>query len=167
MKSSVRSLCILVLVCLTTISSTVWADTIPGRVVSVSDGDTVNVLDADKVLHKIRLAGIDAPEKQMPFGNRAKELLSDLVFNKDVIVDTKKVDRYGRRVGKILVNGRNANLAMISGGLAWHYKAYQQEQTAAARSLYSDAEDRARGLRLGLWGDRDPVAPWEWRKLSR
>ena len=79
------------------------ADTITGRVVGVADGDTVTVLDADKVQHKIRLAGIDAPEKAQAFGNRSKQNLSDLVFGKDVRVDWDKRDRYGRIVGKVWV----------------------------------------------------------------
>ena len=80
-----------------------YADTITGRVVGVADGDTVTVLDAEKVQHKIRLAGIDAPEKSQPFGNRSKQNLSDLVFQKDVRVDWDKRDRYGRIVGKVMV----------------------------------------------------------------
>ena len=79
------------------------ADTITGRVVGVADGDTVTVLDADKVQHKIRLAGIDAPEKAQAFGTRSKQNLSDLVFGKDVRVDWDKRDRYGRIVGKVWV----------------------------------------------------------------
>ena len=93
-----------------------------GKVVSVADGDTITVLDDTKVQHKIRLAGIDAPERKQPFGQRAKEQLSDLVFGKTVQVETEKVDRYGRQIGKVLIDGRDANLAMVTSGMAWHYK---------------------------------------------
>lgn len=81
------------------------AATIDGRVVGVADGDTVTVLDADKVRHKIRLSGIDAPEKKQPFGQRSKQSLSDLVFGMAVTVESDKRDRYGREVGKVMVDG--------------------------------------------------------------
>lgn len=105
------------------------AATIKGKVVAVADGDTITVLDANKVQHKIRLAGIDAPEKTRPFGQASRQSLSDLVHGKTVTVDTEKADRYGREVGKILVDGMDANLAQVKRGLAWHYKAYAREQT--------------------------------------
>jgi endonuclease YncB( thermonuclease family) len=100
------------------------AATITGKVVAVADGDTITVLDADKVQHKIRLGGIDAPEK----GRASKRSLSDLVYGKTVVIDTDKTDRYGREVGKVLVDGVDANLEQVQRGLAWHYKAYQREQ---------------------------------------
>jgi hypothetical protein len=109
------------------------ATTIVGRVVSVADGDTITVLDTAKTQHKIRLAGIDAPEKSQPFGNRSKLSLSDLVFSKSVLVDTDKVDKYKRNVGKVLVDGVDANLEQIKRGMAWHYKAYEREQSALDR----------------------------------
>lgn len=143
------------------------AGTIEGRVVSVADGDTVTVLDADKVQHKIRLSGIDAPEKKQPFGQRSKESLSDLVFNKTVMVDTDKKDRYGREVGKILVGGIDANLEQVTRGFAWHYKTYEREQSANDRRLYDFAENEAKTARRGLWQDADPVPPWDFRKAKR
>lgn len=143
---------------------TCQAGTIIGRVVGVTDGDTVTVLDSGKVQHKIRLAGIDAPEKKQAFGNRSKESLSDLVFNKPVTVDTGKADRYGREVGKIIVNGLDANLEQVKRGFAWHYKAYRREQSANDRKLYDFAESEARAAKRGLWRDAEPIPPWEWRK---
>jgi endonuclease YncB( thermonuclease family) len=86
------------------------AATITGKVVAVADGDTITVLDANKVQHKIRLGGIDAHEKTQPFGQTCRQSLSDLVYGKTVSVDTDKPDRYGREVGKILVGGMDANL---------------------------------------------------------
>jgi endonuclease YncB( thermonuclease family) len=106
----------------------VHADTLLGKVIHVADGDTITVLDANKVQHKIRLSGIDAPEKAQPFGDKAKQSLSDLVFGKPVSVETDKTDRYGREVGKVLVDSVDANLEQVRRGLAWHYKAYQREQ---------------------------------------
>jgi endonuclease YncB( thermonuclease family) len=143
------------------------AATIEGLVVAVADGDTVTVLDADKVQHKIRLAGIDAPEKKQDFGQRSKQSLSDLVFSKTVAVETDKKDRYGREIGKVLVNGVDANLEQVQRGFAWHYKAYEREQSANDRKLYDFAESEARAAKSGLWRDAEPVPPWDYRKAKR
>ena len=143
------------------------AGTIEGRVVGVADGDTITVLDADRVQHRIRLGGIDAPEKRQAFGARSKESLSDLVFSKTVTVETGKIDRYGRAIGKVLVDGIDANLQQVSRGFAWHFKAYEREQSANDRQLYDFAQGEAKGARRGLWQDAEPVAPWDWRKERR
>lgn len=140
------------------------AETIQGKVVRVADGDTIMVLDQAKTQHKIRLSGIDAPEKGMPFGQKSKQHLSDLVAGRMVMVETIKVDRYKRNVGKVLLDGQDANLAQVEAGFAWHYKAYQREQSPADRHVYSQAEERAREAKKGLWLDREPEPPWEWRK---
>ncbi len=140
------------------------AETITGRVVGVADGDTITVLDADKVQHKIRLSGIDAPEKKQPFGNRSKESLSELAFDKTVNVETEKRDRYGRQIGKVLVNGRDVNLVQVERGMAWFYRQYQREQSPNDRRLYEAAEDAARADKRGLWRDADPMPPWEFRR---
>ena len=145
-----------------TLSFPAWADFI-GNVVGVADGDTITVLDADKVQHKIRLTGIDAPEKKQPFGNRSKQSLSDMVFNKIVTVETDKRDRYGRELGKVLVGGMDANLEQVREGMAWHYKAYERTQSATDRQAYADAENEAKAANRGLWVDADPMPPWEWR----
>lgn len=139
------------------------AATIEGRVVGVADGDTVTVLDDARTQHKIRLSGIDAPEKKQPFGQRSKESLSELVFSKTVTVETSKRDRYGREVGKVLVDGVDANLEQLKRGMAWHYKAYVREQSPRDRVLYSEAEEIARMGRVGLWRDETPQPPWEFR----
>lgn len=139
------------------------AETITGRVVAVADGDTITVLDASKTQHKVRLAGIDAPEKKQPFGQRSKESLGDLVFNREVQVETTKRDLWGRQIGKVLVDGLDANLEQIKRGMAWHYKAYQREQSVADRQAYAEAEEAARGARMGLWKDAQPVPPWDFR----
>ena len=140
---------------------------IEGRVVGITDGDSVTVLDIDKVQHKIRLAGIDAPEKGQDFGNRSKESLSELVYDHIVLVETEKKDRYGRDVGKVLVQGVDASLVQVQRGLAWHYKAYEREQSANDRKLYDFAESEARASRRGLWVAPDPVAPWKFRRKKR
>jgi endonuclease YncB( thermonuclease family) len=139
------------------------ATTITGLVVGVADGDTITLLDANKVQHKIRLAGIDAPEKRQPFGNRSKESLSELAYDKTVTVETDKRDKYGRQVGKVLVNGHDVNLVQIERGMAWFYRQYQREQSPNDRRLYESAEDTAKVAKLGLWRDPEPIAPWEFR----
>lgn len=143
------------------------ADTLQGRVVAVSDGDTVTVLDSMNTQFKIRLMGIDAPEKKQAFGNKSKESLSNLVFNKQVTVEYSKKDKYGRTVGKIIVDGIDANLEQVKAGMAWHHKKYQKEQSVDDRSIYALAEDQARSERRGLWVDGEPKPPWEWRKQQK
>lgn len=148
----------------------VWtesAEILVGRVVGVSDGDTITVLDAQRVQHKVRLAGIDAPEKSQPFGNSAKESLSDLVFGKTVTVEHSRVDRFGRVVGKVLVGDVEANLAQVRAGMAWHYKEYEREQSVVARVKYAYAENVARQRRIGLWRDTNPTPPWDFRRVQR
>lgn len=144
-------------------SSAPLADTLQGRVIGVADGDTVTILDASNTQLKIRLMGIDAPEKKQPFGNKSKEALSALIFNKQVVVESSKRDKYGRTVGKILVNGIDANLEQVKAGLAWHYKQYEREQSLDDRAAYSQAEEQARKEHVGLWVDTDPTPPWNWR----
>lgn len=143
------------------------AGTLVGEVVGLADGDTVTVLDARKTQHKIRLAGIDAPEKGMPWGQKSKEALSDRVYRRTVTVEWHKQDRYGRLIGKILVDGQDANLAQVADGMAWHYKEYAQEQAPDDRARYAQAELDARSARHGLWAESDPIPPWAWRKMKR
>jgi endonuclease YncB( thermonuclease family) len=143
------------------------AQTLVGRVVAIADGDTLTVLDDQKTQHKIRLAGIDAPERKQPFGQVSKQYLSSLVSGQSVEVKIEKQDRYRRSIGKVLVNGRDANLALVTAGLAWHYKKYQNEQNLSDRLLYSSAETQARQERRGLWSNQKPVAPWAWRGGER
>lgn len=151
-----------VLVCGLAHGETLW-----GRVVGVADGDTVTVLDESKVQHRIRLAGIDAPEKRQDFGTRSSQSLSELVFHKAVRVEYAKKDRYGRIVGKVLVNNMDASLVQIKRGMAWHYKAYEREQSPEDRALYAQSETDAQNALRGLWGGKSPVAPWEFRKNRR
>jgi len=140
------------------------ANELYGRVVGISDGDTITVLVAPKTQHKIRLAGIDAPERRQAFGQQSKQSLSELVFNREVVVETTKKDRNGRDIGKVLVDGLDVSLEQVRRGLAWHYKAYQREQPPEDRVSYAAAEEDARRLRLGLWQDAQPVPPWELRR---
>lgn len=149
------------------LSHATHADTLHGRVIGIADGDTLTILDANRDQHRIRLAGIDAPEKKQPFGQASKQSLSDLAYDRDVDVDWHKTDRYDRIIGKVLVSGVDANLIQIKKGMAWHYKKYEGEQSVADRRAYAAAEERAKQQRHGLWWEQVPIAPWDWRKGSR
>ncbi len=138
-----------------------------GRIVSIADGDTVTLLDADKRQHKIRLSGIDAPEKKQSFGNRSRLHLGALVFGKQVTADCPRTDRHKRAICRIDVGGIDASLAQLEAGMAWHYKQYARQQGLLERILYAKAEDSARDARRGLWTDPAPVAPWAFRKAKR
>ena len=120
------------------------AELLVGKVVGVSDGDTITVLDANKTEYKIRLMGIDAPEKSQDFGNQSKRALSDYIYQKEVNVEYKKLDKYKRKVGKVIMDNQDVCLAMIELGMAWHYKDYEKEQSKLDRDLYSQAELKAR-----------------------
>jgi len=144
-----------------------WAGTITGKVIAVTDGDTIKVLEAQNIQYKVRLAGIDAPESKQAYGTRSKTSLSDLVFGKTVTVEFSKHDRYGRVVGKVLYEKADIDLQQVEVGLAWHYKQYAREQSTSDRQLYAAAEDRARAAHLGLWHEPNPVPPWEWRRSAK
>jgi endonuclease YncB( thermonuclease family) len=113
---------------------------------------------------RIRLAGIDCPERRQAFGTRAKQALAERVAGKEVTVEWEKRDRYGRVVGKVVSGGEDIDLALVREGMCWWYRKYAHEQSPADRVLYEDAETKARGKRLGLWRDPNPVPPWEWRR---
>jgi endonuclease YncB( thermonuclease family) len=148
-------------------------------VVGVSDGDTITARCGEPGAYeqiRVRLAGIDAPEKGQPFGERAKQAMSDLTFGRQARLECHKTDRYGRSVCNVWVAPASATsgpltldagLAMVTAGMAWWYRAYSSEQTPDARGQYEFAETEARARRAGLWADSDPVAPWEWRKAKR
>jgi endonuclease YncB( thermonuclease family) len=140
------------------------AHLLEGKVVSVADGDTVTVLDDQKEQHKIRLLGIDAPEKSQAFGEKSKQSLRDMVHGKRVQVTYAKRDKYGRIVGKVMLDDEDICHQQIKRGLAWHYKKYQNEQTPEDRDTYSESENAARSQKLGLWTDAQPLAPWDFRK---
>ena len=133
-----------------------------GRVVSVIDGDTVTVLTEDNVQHRIRLNGIDAPEKYQAFGGKARQHLGDLVYKKEVTVTLFGKDKYGRDIGQIATDELDdVNAIMIQDGFAWHYVKYYPSAEYAA--LQEEAQDNNRGL----WADSNPIPPWEFRKWKR
>lgn len=144
-----------------------FAEQLQGKVIKVTDGDTVNILTDDNQTHKIRLSGIDAPEKSQAFGNKSKLALADDIYGRTVTVEFNKRDKYQRIVGKIMFNGKDVNLTQIMRGLAWHYKKYESEQEVEDRSIYANAEYIAQRNKTGLWFDANPIPPWEFRKLNR
>ena len=150
-------------VLLSTAQLSAIAEIINGKVVGVADGDTVTVLDSAKVQYKIRLTGIDAPEKAQPYGQVSKKSLSDLVFNKDVEISWEKRDRYQRILGKVLLDKQDICLEQVKRGMAWHYKQYQSDQSQEDRTSYDLAEKKAREAKLGLWADDAPVEPSKFR----
>jgi micrococcal nuclease len=142
--------------CWTTIA---FAD-FTGKVVRVMDGDTLEVLTQDMTPIRVRLSGIDCPEKGQAFGQRAKQAASDLAFGKTVEVRDKGRDRYGRTAGEVILeDGRSLNRELVRAGLAWWYRQYAKKDADLAR-----LEKEAREAKLGLWADADPLPPWNWRK---
>lgn len=148
---------------LISLNSLALADVLIGDVVSVSDGDTITLLDANKSQHKIRLAGIDAPEKTQAFGQPSKKSLSDLIFHKQVTVYWEKTDRHQRILCKVTLDAQDVCLEQVKLGMAWHYKQYQRDQSQEDRIKYSRAEEEARKRRIGLWSDKSPVEPSKFR----
>lgn len=164
-------------ICLTVVfavtCAAVHAEVLMGKVVAVQDGDSITVLDGQKNQHKVRLWGIDAPELKQAFGNRSKQQLSDFVFGKDVEIERKGKDRYGRTLGIVFVEmypfckpggpcfpiKQDVNNLMIMQGMAWWYQKY-----APKAEQYAKAEKFARDTKKGLWVDENPIPPWEWRR---
>jgi micrococcal nuclease len=128
-----------------------------GRVTSVVDGDTIEVLKDGKAI-RIRLNGIDCPEKTQAFGTKAKQFTSDLVYGKLVRIKEKEFDRYGRTIADVYVGGLWLNKALLDAGLAWHYKKYSSDETLA------QAEQNARKSNIGLWSESSPIEPWNYRR---
>ena len=148
---------------------------IHAKVISVADGDTITVLTADNHRERIRVAGIDAPERGQPFGDLSRQNLSRLVASKDATLQCHKTDRYQRKVCKVMVQPADCprcshkldvGLAQIVAGLAWWYREYAREQTPEDRRRYESDEQDAKARKRGLWADKTPVPPWEWRSRS-
>lgn len=133
-------------------------NTLTGKVVSITDGDTFTLLDENNQQIKIRLAEIDCPENSQPFGKAAKKYLGSLIFSKTVRVEFSEKDRYGRVIGKVFYGQLYISEEMIKAGYAWHFKKYSNSIKLA------NLETEARINKKGLWIDPGAVAPWEWRK---
>lgn len=147
--------------------SCVFADTLTGIVIEVSDGDTVKMLDGDQRQQTVRLAGIDAPEKSQDFGLRAKSQLSLLCLHQAVEADVRTMDRYGRTVARVRCNGVDAANKMLQEGLAWHFTRYALTQPRHEAVSDKEAQDLAKKAGLGLWSVSEPISPWDWRVQQR
>jgi micrococcal nuclease len=136
------------------------ADTLTGKVVKIADGDTVTILVGERQV-KIRLFGIDAPERGQDFSRKSKEALADLVFGKEVRVVTHGNDRYGRTVGDIYVGNTYVNEKMVKDGWAWNYARYSKSKH------FAELEQEAREAKKGLWAGKMPIPPWKYRAQER
>ena len=143
------------------------------KVQRVVDGDTIHVKDEAGKKFKVRLTGIDAPEQNQPYGLASTYHLRGLLLNKFVLLESKpkkgkpySVDRYKRVLAKIILDGRDINLSQVLNGYAWHFKRYQKQQSPKDRESYNQAELNAKKNELGLWGEKNPIAPWKWRKIN-
>ncbi|MGC4057843.1 MAG: thermonuclease family protein [Chitinophagaceae bacterium] len=132
-----------------------------GKVIGVSDGDTFTLLTEDNRQVKIRLHGIDCPEKNQDFGQKAKQFTSDAVFGQFVCVEEKDIDRYGRTIGIVKYDGKILNEELLAAGLAWHYTKYDKSQRLA------ELERRARSEKAGLWIQPEAIAPWDFRHPAK
>ena len=138
------------------------AGNLSGKVVDVANGDTITIVDKRKTLHIVRLAGIDAPEQGQEFSAQARKYLSDLIFGKDVRIEGKSYDQFGRLRGKVLLNGRDMNLEQVIAGLAWHHNEIAWDQNERDRQVYESAELIARRSKYNIWSAAKPTPPWEF-----
>ena len=140
-------------------------DHINGKVVHIADGDTITVL-SDKKEYKIRLYGIDTPERGQPFGKKAKEFTADMAGMKKVVVDPMDKDRYGRIVGLVYIDGDGEclNEEILRAGFAWVYRYYCKAKFC---NKWLKIEKWAQEKEKGLWRDKNPVPPWDWRRGKR
>lgn len=140
-----------------------YAQSVAGRVVGITDGDTFTLLTEDKQQLKVRVAEIDAPERGQPYGNKSRQALAGLIFQKDVTLDIQVIDNYGRLVGRPIVDGKDISAEMIRSGAAWVYRSYCDDP-----KMY-EFERQATKQQIGLWKmpEYDRVPPWEWRRGKR
>lgn len=139
------------------------AQEVIGQVISISDGDTFTLLTALKQQVKVRLAEIDTPEKDQPYGTKSRQILAELAFQKTATLQVQERDRYGRSVARVFVDGKDINREMVSHGAAWVYRQYSKDKSLLA------LEDQARKAKRGLWAlpEAERMPPWEWRQAAR
>ncbi len=150
-----------VIIILLLISNNLLSLELKGKIIHISDGDTVHLLTDNKEKIKIRLNDIDAPESKQAFGNKSKENLKKYIYQKNVVVEYKNKDKYKRVLGTIYYQNRDINLQQVKDGYAWVYKQYSNKQN------YIKAEREARSSKKGLWRDNNPAEPWEYRKQKK
>lgn len=135
---------------------------ITGKVTAITDGDTFKLLSQDSVLHRVRIASIDCPERKQPFSKRAKEFTANAIFGKTVCISIQSKDRYGRLIATVhYQDSLVLNEELIKHGFAWHFVKYSKD------SILQHLENSARKQRLGLWHDPKPIPPWKWRSRKK
>lgn len=132
-----------------------------GMVIKVYDGDTATIVSTDQIIHKVRLAKIDAPELKQFYGKQARTCLATKILNKKVKVVVTTIDRYQRDVGEIFVNERSVNAKLVKEGCAWVYRTYNKD------SNFVDYENSAKEQKLGIWSTENPMPPWQWRREKK
>ena len=153
---------LLLLISLILAANALSNDLMAARVIRVTDGDNLTVIGPDNKQVLIRLHGLDCPELTQPFGENAKEFTSTLCFGKIIMYRMIGIDRFDRTIAAVfLEDGKELNLEILKAGLAWSNEQY------AKRQDYADAEEEARKAGIGLWADKAPTPPWEWRKDRR
>ena len=145
------------------LSGSLLSATVVGQVVSVTDGDTIKLLTPTKQQIKVRLADIDTPERGQPYGRKARQVLGEKIYRRQVEVEEVTIDRYQRLVGRVFLNGRNINAEMVEDGAAWVYRKYSDDPQLLR--LENQAREQGRGL-WALQPDQR-IPPWEWRKQQR
>ena len=135
---------------------------ITGKIVRVLDGDTVEIL-AGNLATRVRLNGIDAPEKAQPFGQRSRQALTAIVSGKTVLAVGDRRDRYGRLLATLILNGRDVNAMQVYSGMAWAYR-YQGNASVPA---YLRFEQEAKTAKRGLWAEKEAIEPSIWRREHR
>lgn len=139
-----------------------YKQVISGLIVRISDGDTVVLLDEEKTQHRVRLDGVDCPEKKQAYGNKATQFVRDKIGNKNVSVYYDKKDQYGRILGVVVTEEEeNINELLLANGLAWHYKYYNKNP------VYANLEQEAKDKQLNIWSEKNPIEPYLFRKMQR
>ncbi len=157
-----KPLILTILFCL--LASYANSQILTGKVISIADGDTITILDSNYRQTKIRLYGIDTPEKRQAYGKAAKKFTSELAYKQHAKVKVYDIDKYGRSVGVVFVGNTNVNNEIIKAGYGWQYRKYCK---ASFCDQWLQLEREARNAKMGLWRDKIPVPPWEWRKGKR
>jgi endonuclease YncB( thermonuclease family) len=160
MKAGVSILSLLILATVTLASPLRFLEDLTGKVIGISDGDTIKIL-VNKKQVTVRLEGIDAPEAKQSFGTKSKQALSEMIFGREVVVKKTGEDRYGRTLGVVMLGDTNINAKMIEDGWAWHYKEYNKDKRLA------ELEKEAKETKRGLWADANPLPPWEFRARQK
>ena len=164
-KSFIIKIVVAFFIISTTVS--VLAETVKGKIIRVVDGDTVLARTVDNKKIRIRLSGIDAPEKKQAYGIESKKFLENLISSKIVKISISKKDKYKRYLGMIFLNKTNINLELVKSGNAWAYRRYLKKMNKKLKEAFIKAESHAQFQKIGLWGKKSPVPPWLWRKKNK